>query len=78
MAFGRAAGRDDQLSFDMGGTTAKVCLIEDGRPLVGMVAGLRVMKGHRVVIEAAARLAREGVRPRIVFVGRGAMEGTLR
>ena len=51
---------------------------EDGRPLVGMVAGLRVMKGHRVVIEAAARLAREGVRPRIVFVGRGAMEGTLR
>jgi N-methylhydantoinase A len=37
VAFGRAAGRDDQLSFDMGGTTAKVCLIEDGRPLVGHV-----------------------------------------
>jgi glycosyltransferase involved in cell wall biosynthesis len=51
---------------------------EDGRPLVGMVAGLRVMKGHRVVIEAAMRLARQGVRPRIVFVGRGAMEGALR
>ncbi len=34
VAFGRAAGRDDQLSFDMGGTTAKVCIIEDGRPLV--------------------------------------------
>ena len=37
VAFGRAAGRDDQLAFDMGGTTAKVCLIEDGRPLVSHV-----------------------------------------
>ena len=51
---------------------------EDGRPLVGMVSGLRVMKGHRVVIEAAARLAARGVRPRIVFVGRGAHETPLR
>jgi len=34
VAFGRAAGREDQLSFDMGGTTAKICIIEDGRPLV--------------------------------------------
>ena len=34
VAFGRAGGREDQLSFDMGGTTAKVCIIEDGRPLV--------------------------------------------
>jgi glycosyltransferase involved in cell wall biosynthesis len=51
---------------------------EDGRPLVGMVSGLRVMKGHRVVIEAAVRLAGRGVRPRIVFVGRGSMETPLR
>jgi glycosyltransferase involved in cell wall biosynthesis len=51
---------------------------EDARPLVGVVAGLRVMKGHGVVIEAASRLARRGVRPRFVFVGRGAMEATLR
>lgn len=34
VAFGRTAGRSDQLAFDMGGTTAKTCLIEDGRPLV--------------------------------------------
>ncbi len=34
VAFGRAAGREDQLAFDMGGTTAKVCLVEGGRPLV--------------------------------------------
>jgi len=51
---------------------------EDGRPLVGLVSGLRVMKGHRVVIEAAARLVRDGVRPRIVFVGRGPMEPAIR
>lgn len=49
-----------------------------GHPLIGMVAGLRVMKGHRVVIEAAAQLARRGIRPRIAFVGRGAMESVLR
>jgi N-methylhydantoinase A len=30
---GQLAGHADLLSFDMGGTTAKVCLIEDGRPL---------------------------------------------
>jgi glycosyltransferase involved in cell wall biosynthesis len=50
----------------------------DDRPLVGMVAGLRVMKGHRVVIEALAQLARRGVRPQVAFVGRGAMEPALR
>jgi glycosyltransferase involved in cell wall biosynthesis len=51
---------------------------ENDRPLVGVVSGLRVMKGHRVVVEAAARLARQGVRPRIAFVGRGPMEAMLR
>lgn len=30
---GRLAGHLNLLSFDMGGTTAKVCLIEDGKPL---------------------------------------------
>jgi N-methylhydantoinase A len=30
---GRLGGQPDLLSFDMGGTTAKVCLIEEGRPL---------------------------------------------
>jgi len=48
------------------------------RPLVGMVGGLRAMKGHRLVVEAAARLAHQGLRPTIVFVGRGAMEGAVR
>jgi glycosyltransferase involved in cell wall biosynthesis len=57
---------------------ARVALgVETHRPLVGLVSGLRVMKGHRVVVEAAARLAREGVCPRIVFIGRGPMEAAV-
>lgn len=48
------------------------------RPLVGMIAGFRAMKGHLVVIEAAARLARAGQRPRFVFIGRGATEVPVR
>jgi N-methylhydantoinase A len=32
--FVEAAGTGNLLSFDMGGTTAKVCLIEDGKPVV--------------------------------------------
>jgi N-methylhydantoinase A len=31
---GLAAGETDMLAFDMGGTTAKACLVEDGRPLL--------------------------------------------
>ncbi len=30
--YGRAMGLNDLISFDMGGTTAKICLINDGRP----------------------------------------------
>jgi N-methylhydantoinase A len=33
-AFGKAAGTPDLMAFDMGGTTAKLCMIEDGAPLV--------------------------------------------
>jgi N-methylhydantoinase A len=32
MRFAPAAGTENLISFDMGGTTAKLCLIEDGRP----------------------------------------------
>lgn len=32
--FGGLAGREDLLSFDMGGTTAKLCLIHQGRPSI--------------------------------------------
>jgi 5-oxoprolinase (ATP-hydrolysing)/N-methylhydantoinase A len=33
-SLGRLAGHDDIVGFDMGGTTAKVCLVRDGRPRV--------------------------------------------
>ena len=49
-----------------------------GQPLVGMVAGLRVMKGHAIVVEAAARLAARGIRPHFAFVGRGNVEKMVR
>jgi glycosyltransferase involved in cell wall biosynthesis len=51
---------------------------EGDAPLVGMVAGFRVMKGHHVVVEAAARLARTGLHPRFVFIGRGGTEASVR
>lgn len=50
----------------------------EGELIVGMIGGLRVMKGHRVLIEALAALRREGVRPRVAIVGRGAMEDAVR
>jgi len=33
-SYGTDCGRRDLLSFDMGGTTAKFCVIDDGRPLI--------------------------------------------
>lgn len=48
------------------------------RPLIGMIAGLRVMKGHQIVVEAAARLAARRSRPHFVFIGRGPMEAIVR
>lgn len=34
VAFGKANGVTDQMAFDMGGTTAKLCLVEESRPLI--------------------------------------------
>lgn len=34
VAFGKANRVTDQMAFDMGGTTAKLCLVEDSRPLI--------------------------------------------
>lgn len=39
--------------------------------LVGMVSGLRVMKGHSVALEAASLLAQVGIHPRFLFIGKG-------
>jgi glycosyltransferase involved in cell wall biosynthesis len=46
----------------------------DGEPLVGLVSGLRVMKGHQIAVDALARLDAQGQAPRTVFVGRGGHE----
>jgi glycosyltransferase involved in cell wall biosynthesis len=66
----RPRPRDPEMHARLGGRA--------GQPLVGMVAGLRVMKGHAVVVEAAARLAACGVRPHFAFVGRGSVEPLVR
>jgi glycosyltransferase involved in cell wall biosynthesis len=50
---------------------------EPGVPLIGVVAGLRVMKGHAVVIDAAVDLLERGVEARFVFVGVGPRETTI-
>ena len=47
-------------------------------PLLGLVSGLRVMKGHGFVIEAAARLRAQGLRVHVTFVGQGSQESAIR
>jgi 5-oxoprolinase (ATP-hydrolysing) len=43
--FGTVSGHRDVISFDMGGTTAKVCLIRDGRP--DIAAMIEAAREHR-------------------------------
>ena len=54
--FGAAAGKADVISFDMGGTTAKACLIEDGRaeiaPMMEAARVHRFKKGSGLPIKA--------------------------
>jgi glycosyltransferase involved in cell wall biosynthesis len=64
--------------FERGGD-ARAWLGDDPTvPLVGMVSGLRVMKGHATVIDAAARLAAAGVRPHFAIIGGGVLEPAIR
>jgi 5-oxoprolinase (ATP-hydrolysing)/N-methylhydantoinase A len=54
--FGAASGRGDVISFDMGGTTAKACLIQDGRaeiaPMMEAARVHRFKKGSGLPIKA--------------------------
>lgn len=54
--FGKAAGLSDVISFDMGGTTAKACMIEGGRaeisPLLEAARVHRFTKGSGLPIKA--------------------------
>jgi len=49
-----------------------------GEVLFGMVGGLRVMKGHAVLIDALAKLRARGVTPRVAVVGQGRWEARIR
>jgi glycosyltransferase involved in cell wall biosynthesis len=61
-----------------GGGVRGALKVPDGTPLVGLVSGLRAMKGHRVVVEAASILARDGIRPRFLFIGEGPLREAIR
>ncbi len=54
--FGRLGGYQDVLSLDMGGTTAKACVIEDGQPemaqLLEVARARRFMKGSGLPVVA--------------------------
>jgi len=45
--------------------------VPPGVPLIGLVGGFRVMKGHETVVAAAARLAAAGLPFHLVFIGQG-------
>jgi glycosyltransferase involved in cell wall biosynthesis len=47
-------------------------------PLIGLVAGFRVMKGHETVVAAAARLAATGLPFHLVFIGQGSFAERVR
>src|SRR5262249_28579581 len=46
VAYGESAGRRDLIAFDMGGTTAKLAMIEDGKPLMTSLFEL-----HKVALQ---------------------------
>ena len=61
-AMGKRLGHRDLISFDMGGTTAKVCLIENGEPRLtnemevggGINIGQRLLKGGGYLVRVPA------------------------
>lgn len=52
--------------------------VMEGVPIVGLVSGFRVMKGHAIVLDAAAQLASSGRPFHLVFVGQGPFERPMR
>jgi len=48
-AYGESAGRRDLIAFDMGGTTAKLAMIEDGKPLMTSLFEL-----HKVALQTGS------------------------
>jgi glycosyltransferase involved in cell wall biosynthesis len=52
--------------------------VPGGVPLVGLLSGFRVMKGHATVVDAAESLAGSGRIFHLVFVGSGPFEAIVR
>jgi len=52
--------------------------VGDDEPVIGLVAGLRPMKGHLSAVDAATQLAAAGRRFRLLFIGAGALEPVVR
>jgi glycosyltransferase involved in cell wall biosynthesis len=52
--------------------------VPPGVPLIGLVGGFRVMKGHETVVAAAARLAAAGLPFHLVFIGQGPFADRVR
>jgi glycosyltransferase involved in cell wall biosynthesis len=61
-----------------GGAHRRALGVPPDVPLIGLVAGLRVMKGHGVVVEAARALAARGHRFHVAFIGAGSFEAAIR
>jgi glycosyltransferase involved in cell wall biosynthesis len=61
-----------------GGAARRALGAPPDTPLIGIVSGLRVMKGHAIAIDAAERLARDSRKFRLLFVGEGAHEPEVR
>ena len=52
--------------------------LPDAVPIVGILSGFRVMKGHAVVVEAARSLAASGRAFHLLLVGQGPLEAAIR
>jgi len=71
--FGRIAGEGSVLSFDMGGTTAKLCLIPNGEPTVG--TDLEVAHYHRFRKGSGFPLKIQSIRMIEIGAGGGSIAG---
>jgi N-methylhydantoinase A/oxoprolinase/acetone carboxylase beta subunit len=53
--FGELVGERDLISFDMGGTTAKICVVQDGRPTIApsleVARAARFLKGSGIPLQ---------------------------
>ena len=60
------------------GLRAALPEVSPDTPLVGLVSGFRVMKGHQTVVEAATQLAAAGHRFHLVLIGQGVQQARVR